>query len=181
MTKALLRSSKKLKRYYCASLNLSKDDDKYRKNIRYQNVFNVVKRYAHESYYKHWLVDHSTYAHKPWQVLKELINKSHDKINVVDKIMVNGMLLQDKSEKCNAFNKHFSGIGNERKSKYKFTTKSFTDYLWKLNTKSLVFGAITEIEITSITKSLKMKSSFELDQTSNRLVKSLTYTNCLLW
>ena len=35
MTKALLKSSKKLKRYYCASLNLSKDDEKYRKSIRY--------------------------------------------------------------------------------------------------------------------------------------------------
>ena len=28
MTKALIKSSKKLKRYYCASLNLSKDDEK---------------------------------------------------------------------------------------------------------------------------------------------------------
>ena len=28
MTKALLKSSKKLKRYYCASLNLSRDDEK---------------------------------------------------------------------------------------------------------------------------------------------------------
>ena len=35
MTKALLKSSKKLKRYYCASLSLSKDDEKYRKYIRY--------------------------------------------------------------------------------------------------------------------------------------------------
>ena len=31
MTKALLKSSKKLKKYYCASLNLSKDNEKYRK------------------------------------------------------------------------------------------------------------------------------------------------------
>ena len=35
MTKALLKSSKKLKRHYFASLNLSKDDEKYRKYIRY--------------------------------------------------------------------------------------------------------------------------------------------------
>ena len=35
MTKALLKYSKKLKRYYYASLNLSKDDEKYRNYIRY--------------------------------------------------------------------------------------------------------------------------------------------------
>ena len=87
VTKALLKSSKKLKRYYCASLNLSKDDEKYRKYIRYQNAFNVVKRYVHESYCKQRLVDHNANAHKLWQVLKELINKSHDKTNLVDKIM----------------------------------------------------------------------------------------------
>ena len=134
MIKAVLKSSKKLKRYYCASLNLSKDDEKYRKYIRYRNAFNVVKRYAHESYYKQRLVDHNTNAHKLWQVLKELINKSHDKTNLIEKIMANGLLLQDKSEICNAFNKYFSGIGNELKSKCKFTTKSFTDYLQKCNT-----------------------------------------------
>ena len=70
--------------------------------------------------------------------------------------MVNCVLLQDKSEICDSFNKHFSGIVNELKCKCKFTTKSFTDYLRKCNTKSLAFGATTEIEITSITKSLKM-------------------------
>ena len=62
------------------------------------------------------------------------------------------------------------------KSKCKSTAKSFTDYLQKHNTKSLVFGATTEIEITGITKSLKLKSSFGLDQMSNTLVKSLIYT-----
>ena len=38
-------------------------------------------------------------------------------------------MLQDKSQIFNAFNKHFSGIGNELKSKCKSTVKSFTDYL----------------------------------------------------
>ena len=72
---------------------------------------------------------------------KELIVKSHDKTNLIDKIMANGVLLQDKSEICNAFNKYFSGIGNELKSKCKFMTKSFTDYLQKHNIKNLAFGA----------------------------------------
>ena len=51
--------------------------------------FNVVKGYAHESYYKQRLVDHNTNACKLWQVLKQLINKSHDKTNLIDKIMAN--------------------------------------------------------------------------------------------
>ena len=121
---------------------MSKDDEKYRKYMRYQNAFNVVKRYPCESYYKQRLVDHNTNACKLWQVLKQLINKSHDKINLIDRIMANGILLQDKI--CNAFNKYLGGIGNELKSKCKFTTKLFTDYLWKCNTKSLAFGATTE-------------------------------------
>ena len=64
----------------------------------------------------------NTNAHKLWQVLQELINKSHDETNLIDKIVVNGVLLEDKSEICNAFSKYFSGIGNELKSKCKFTT-----------------------------------------------------------
>ena len=90
--------------------------------------------------------------------------------------MTNGVLLQDKSKICNAFHKYSSDIGNKLKGKCKFTTKLFTDYLQRCNTKSMAFGTTTEIEITSITKSLNKKCSFGLDQMSNRLVKSLIYT-----
>lgn len=182
MSKAILKSCKTKNRLYKESLKKPKNHPATVKYAVYKQCLNKLKRHAKKIFYFNDLLKHKNDCRKTWRTINQLIGKTNNKQNLIDKIVLHNVEISDNTEIAKTFCEFFSKVGKTQAEKIGSSCKTPESY-FKDNIKDSIFLIpTTEEEIKKITLSLRSKhssgydrlSTFELKQLINVLAKPLT-------
>ena len=154
---------------------------------RYRSVLQKCKRSAKQQYYKDKCTELTNNTKKLWQLINGIINKTSQKLHVIEKINKDGTSLINTQEISNEFGRYFSSIGkkfvnatNKPKTKVEEYTSKITG-----NSASLYLYLINETEISKLLSNMPNKTSSGHDDISNCLLKklgsSITYPLSLIF
>jgi hypothetical protein len=146
--------------------------EKYKK---YRNLYNKLIRAAKKDHVNEQLIINKKNPKKTWEILNELTGKQKNNVTI-QKICSEGVEYTNSTDKANAFNKFFCGIGEKISNSVEQTSANFSSYLTESpNTIPLEFGQISQAEFITIIENLESKASNDIDGLSNKTLKFLKY------
>ena len=170
MSSGLLVSRKmKLELYHKFLISRNYEDESKYKN--YRNLYNKVLKSAKKMYFESKLESNKNEPKKLWATLNEILNRSSSKSSI-DKVSVNGKLIDDAQNMANEFNSFFSEIAENILKDIPESTAKPEDYLTDSGF-NFELGQVDPSEIIEIVKSLKSKSSLDIDGLNSKLLKSV--------
>jgi len=166
--KGLLKSSKHLAKLYRKTLQQPSNTDVLHKYKHYRNVYNKIKRTAKQDFFKGELDKHKHNIKKTWQVINKLINKTNDKLSILDSFSA-----EPKTVVKN-FSEYFANVGPNLANKIPTGKYTPQHYLSGSHPNSFYMAPTDEEEIMRTISSLKSSSSSGHDNISSDLAKKLS-------
>ena len=118
---------------------------------------------------------------KSWSLLKEIINKKHERITQT-KFIVDKAVTSDKKQISECFNKFYINVGSNLAKNIPQNQTDPMSYMKNSNTKTIYLEPVTENEVSAIVNSLKISSpgwddisSKVIKKTYKSFIKPLTY------
>ena len=138
-------------------------------------MLNKIKRYAKLSYYSNKCEEIRNNGSKLWKLINKITNKTQNKQSIIDKIKVDGILIERPKEILNTLANYFANIGDNLSNKLPAPKYSLNHYLKKIPTCQSMMFAIptTPTEINILINSLANKHSCRYDNISNHMLKWL--------
>jgi hypothetical protein len=110
---------------------------------------------------------------KTREILNEITGKQKNNVTI-QKICSEGVEYTNSTDKANAFNKFFCGIGEKILNSVEQTSTNFSSFLTENpNTMPLEFGQISQAKFITIIENLESKASNDIDGLSNKTLKFL--------
>lgn len=138
----------------------------------YRNVYNACLKRAKKLYFKHKLTNANGNSKMLWSVINEIKNKPKSK-DSIDEIKVNDQILTDELEIANAFNVHFTNIGENIKKLVPTTDVDFKTFLPPSPPHSFFIRPILPQDIIEAARRLKGKLSTDSNNLSTKLLKDV--------
>lgn len=177
MTQGLLKSSFRLNRLYKKCIGKTKLSKEYKNYIKFRNKYNTLKRKAKKDYYNTKFAEFKNDIKKSWKLVNELIGKTNNKKEVIEKIQSNGKTIFEPNEISNTFNKYYSNVGPNLANKLENSNKTYKQYYENnnpnKNLNEFLISPTTELEIIKIINKMQNKSSAGHDRLSNKLLKGI--------
>ena len=175
----IIRSIKTRDAMYLKSKCCSKQSVKYNTLKNNLHVFNcILKKTIREAkiqYYYKLFTQYKGDIKKTWQTISDIICKSNTKRKVLDEIIVDSKVIQDKEEICGKFNEFFANIGPKLATQIKLTSnKTYDTFLKKRVPVSFDFTLVTENDVLKHLSFLRTKNSAGIDGISVKLLKKLS-------
>jgi hypothetical protein len=146
--------------------------EKYKK---YRNLYNKLIRVAKKDHVNEQLEINKKNPKKTWEILNEITGKQKNNV-YIQKICSEGVEYTNSTDKANAFNKFFCGIGEKISNSVEQTSTNFSSFLTESpNTIPLELGQISQAEFITIIENLESKASNDIDGLSNKTLKFLKY------
>ena len=141
-------------------------------------VFNgILKRTIREAkitYFNQLFHKYRSDIKMTWKTISEIICKSSNKRNELEKIVVESKTIVDKKEICNRFNDFFSKIGPKLAENIKaYDKRGYETYLKKCVLTSFSFNLVDENDVMKYLTTLRSKNSSGHDGISVKLLKYL--------
>ena len=139
----------------------------------HNKLLNKIKRYAKLNYYSNKSEEIRNNGSKLWKLINKITNKTQNKQSIIDKIKIDGILIERPKEISNTLANYFASIGNNLSNKLPSSKHSLKYYLNKIPTcPSTMFATpTTPIEINNLINSLGNKHSCGYDNISNHMLK----------
>ena len=141
----------------------------------HNKLLNKIKRYAKLNYYSNKCEEIRNNGSKLWKLINKITNKTQNKHSIIEKIKIDGILIERPKEISNALADYFANIGNKLSNKLQPPKHSLESYINKIPTcPSTMFASpTTPIEINNLINSLSNKHSSGYDNISNHMLKWL--------
>jgi exonuclease III len=145
----------------------------------YRNIYNRLLKASKKIYFEEKLSLHKSDLRKTWQTLREATGKLNDKSSIVESLLINNVLSNDKNKMADAFNEHFTSMAGKIAEKI-----VPTDRPPDLNHKifNCLFttsnSQISTDEIVTLVKNLKPKTSLDMNGVSTSLIKKCILSIC---
>ena len=94
---------------------------------------------------------------KSWSLLKEIINKKHERI-AQTKFIINKVVTPDKKQISECFNKFYKNVGSNLAKNIPQNQTHPMSYMKNSNTKTIYLESVTENEVSAIVNALKISS-----------------------
>ena len=175
ITAGIINSINKNKELYKKSIQLNATLESKNKYAMHNKLLNKIKRYAKLNYYSNKCEEIRNNGSKLWKLINKITNKMQNKQSIIDKIKVDGILMERPKEISNALANYFASIGDNLSSNLPPSKQSLKHYLNKIPTCSATVFATptTPIEINNLINSLANKNSSGYDNISNHMLKWL--------
>ena len=176
LTGGLLKSMNQSKRLYQQHLSDPTNKQYELRFKKYRNLLNKVKRACKIKFYKDKCVEYKQNTTKLWQLINDIIHKTHDKSCIIDCIKVNNIEIYDKQRISNAFGEYFSSLGENFANKIKKPINNINTYLNVINRNpnSIFISPTNKVEIEKLINKLPNKKSSGFDNINNILLKKLS-------
>ena len=122
----------------------------------YRNILTSLIHSAKKLYFDNKFEQCKNDTKKTWNLINSVLKPGRKKSSI-RKLLVNNKLITNPLDIADAFNSHFSSIGNKLKSALPSTNSNFRDYLPQPNPNSFYIAPSTPTEVTSIIRGLKNK------------------------
>ena len=113
----------------------------------YRRVLKTVCRKAECLYFRELIGNAKGSLKKLWDAFRPILNTNKQKQQKIDKIIVNGNVINDSKSIANSFNDYFCEIGNVLSQKIPTMSISYKHYLQNSNLNSIFVNPITEQEV----------------------------------
>ena len=175
LIKGLKKCGRKQLSLYESSLKSGNKDDLERYK-HYRSQLQKIKRRAKIDYYNNQCLKFKNDTKRLWHTINNIIKSSRKKIDVIDKIRVNNLVLTDAKEISNAFGQYFSTIGRQVATKGGNSKKNISEFINKIPrlNKSVFLTPCSKEEISSLIDKLPNKHSSGHDNIDNILLKKLS-------
>ena len=175
LTAGIINSINKNKELHRKSIKTNatlEDKCKYKWNNK---VLNKVKRYAKLNYYSNKCEEIRKNGPKLWKLINKITNKTPNKQSIINKINIEGIIVERPKEIANALADYFAQIGSNLYSKLPSSKQPLKHYLNKIPTcpNTMFVTATTPLEINNIIIKLENKHSSGYDNISNHMLKWL--------
>ena len=146
--------------------------DKYKK---YQKALERIKRQAKFLYFSTKCIELRTNGSKLWKLINKITNKVNDKQSVINKINMDGIIVEQSKEIANSLANHFANIGKTLSDKLPQPKNSINSYINKIPTcpSSMYLNPTCSLEIDDIIRNMQNKKSSGYDNISNQMLKWL--------
>ena len=136
----------------------------------YRNLFNKLIRASKKHYFDINFEKAKKNPKKTWGLIKEAIgtNTGNAKIN---KISVDGNVIENSQEIANEFNKFFTSAGKKISDDIIPTDRLPESYLPNNCEHNLEFSPVSQAEVVNIIRNFQPKSSFDIEGISMKLMK----------
>ena len=135
----------------------------------YRNNLNRIRIFEKRKHYSEIFHKIGKNAKLLWNVVNGLLKKCHHKVNTTELLYKNSVL-NDSSEICEAFNKHFSSIGKKTQSTISNdseTTGGLDCIKMVTYNRTLSFCKVSEQHLCKIISNTKPKTSSGSDNNNN--------------
>ena len=175
LTAGIVNSINKNKELYKKSIQINATLESKSKYARHNKLLAKIKRYAKLSYYSNKCEEIRNNGSKLWKLINKITNKTQNKQSIINKIKVDGILIEKPKEISNALANYFASIGGNLSNNLPPSKHSLRHYLNKIPTcPATMFATPTNpIEINNLIISLVNKHSSGHDNISNHMLKWL--------
>ena len=175
LTAGIINSINKNKELYKKSIQTNTTLESKSKYANHNKVLNKIKRYVKLSYYSNKCEEIRNNGSKLWKLINKITNKTQNKQSIIDKIKVDGILIERPKEISNTLANYFANIGDNLSNKLPPPKYFLNHYLNKIRTcQSMMFATpTTPTEINNLINSLANKHSCGYDNISNHMLKWL--------
>ena len=141
----------------------------------HNKLLNKIKRHAKLNYYSNKCEEIRNNGWKLWKLINKITNKTQNKQSIINKIKVDGIIIERPKEISNALANYFASIGNNLSNNLPSSKHSLKHYLNRIPTCPATMFATptTPIEINNLINSLTNKHSCGYDNISNHMLKWL--------
>ncbi len=141
---------------------------------RFRNMYATTLRTSKKLYYQKILFTYQADAKKTWEILRKAINNTSKKTNSIQKIVSNGITLDDPGSIANNFNIFFTNVADDIVKSIHPPNPPFSEQP-RLNGPVLKFSdnPLTEVEVKETTSQLKNKTSQDSNGLSTNFVKKI--------
>ena len=148
-----------------------------RQNTRYNETkykvykckLNGLLRKSEREHYATFFEENKHNLKKSWSLLKEIINKKHERITQT-KFIVNKVVTSEKKQISECFNKFYINVGSNLAKNIPQNQTDHMSYMKNSNTKTIYLEPVTENEVSATVNSLKI-SSPGWDDISSKVIK----------
>ena len=154
-------------------------------NLKKQNLQNyncILKkciRNAKRIYYFSCFDKFKNDIKKTWQTIKNITSRNSKSNDIPDYLKINGENISNPTIIASEFNKFYVNIGPSLANNIiPPPNKSFKDYLSTTIDQEFKFEMINEMQVMKIIKDMKPKSSYGIDELSNKLLKCIGPSVC---
>ena len=164
ITTGIIRSIKFRDNLYIKLKQCTVDTLEYANLKNNLKVFNgILKRTIRETkiqYYNQLFNKYAGDIKMTWKTISEIICKSNNKRNELEKIIVGSKVIVDKTEICNKFNDFFCEIGPKLASNITTDNKrGYETYMKERVLTSFTFNLVEESDVTKYLTTLRTKNS----------------------
>lgn len=168
MNQHLLLCNRFRDKLYRKSINCPTEENKDIYS-RYRNNYQRACRERKRIYYQSEIEKAGPDGKKIWQVLREVMGKSRYQ-NEIEFLEVEGSKIFNKKEIANAFNLHFSKLGENLTPEIPNTSKDFKDYLPPPIDDSIFIPPLDELQVFNLITSCKPKPAKDINDISCKLL-----------
>ena len=175
LTAGIINSINKNKELYKKSIQTSASLESKDEYTKHNKLLNKIKRYAKLNHYSNKCEEIRNNGPKLWKLINKITNKTRNKQSIIEKIKVDGILIERPKEISNALAEYFASIGNNLSNKLQPSKHSLRYYINKIpSCPSTMFASpTTPTEISNLLNSLVNKHSSGYDNISNHMLKWL--------
>lgn len=168
MTKGLM-ISRKTKLKLGRKANLSQE----RKDLfrTYRNIYNSVLKKSKAIYFRDRMENANGDSKKVWDTIREACNTQSSKSSTIDKLEVDGIILNDHEQIANAFNSHFANIGNKVAEHIPDIDVDFKDFLPPPCVNSFFLEPTTPNEVLGVILSMGKKNSQDINDIPFKVIQ----------
>ena len=179
ITTGIIRSIKFRDNLYIKLKQCTVDTLEYANLKNNLKVFNwILKRTIREAkiqYYNQLFNKYAGDIKMTWKTISEIICKSNNKRNELEKIIVGSKVIVDKTEICNKFNDFFCEIGPKLANNITTDNKrGYETYMKERVLTSFTFNLVEESDVTKYLTTLRTNNSSGHDGISVKLLKFLS-------
>ena len=172
ITRGILKSILTRNRLY--KLSLKQPNDVNRKKYKtYRNKLTSIIRLSRKMHFTQKLENSKGNTELMWKTINTLLNKQNS--HSTDEFIVNDHKLSDPKQIANSFNTYFTNIGANLAYNIPNNNRNFSQYLPRINNKSLFLNPTNIHEILEIVRLLKSTKSSGYDELSINVIKQIIH------
>lgn len=177
MTKGLL-ISRKTKMKLDKKAKVSPSPDNINRSKTYRNIYNTLIKKAKRIHFSARINNANGDSSATWKVINEVVGKKKKKPGI-DKIEVNGSLIEKEDLIANEFNTYFTKIAENIKKDIPNSDLNFKDFLPPPQQRTFFLNPTTRPEVIEIVRNLKSKFSTDINDVNVPLLKEIIDTIAL--
>ena len=141
----------------------------------YQKALIKIKRRAKFLYFSNKCIELRNNGSKLWKLINRITNKVSNKQTIINKINMDGIIIEQSKEIANALANYFANIGKTLSNNLPKAQNSIKTYLDKIPRcpVSMYLSPTCSTEIDQIIRSMQNKKSSGYDNISNQMLKWL--------